>query len=372
MPTPTRSRAVLLCLCLLALLLLSVPRVLPAQERAEEPEAEGTPAESSAPGPRAELQREAEVTGTVVNVRSGPGIAYGVVTKVMRGSRVTVVGERDGWLKVVMPENEYSWVAGQFVEKGTGDTATVLGDGVNVRAAPSIDADVLGQLSRSVQVLIVEEKQGWIRIKPAPGAVGYISADFVKELSGEASAAATITAEEAVRRFAEAEALYKAEVAKPDFADWDLKKLAALYQPLALGSADRDVRFMAENRLTQIATYQSVQDSLAARKAALADLEDKIAELEAEYARKMEELRKATDEPRYLATGVLKKLAISFLPPATHKIEGEDRILFLLHSTDVALDAYLGKPVGLQGTMTVPKGWETPLVRVTSVRVLSP
>jgi len=338
------------------------------------PPAAATEAEPAPPPkpPAAALPRVGEVIGTVVNVRGGPGIAYAGVTKVLRGSRVTILGERDGWLKVALPENEYSWVSAQFVEKGMGDVGTITGDSVNVRMDASSEAESLGRLNRGFQVRIVEEREGWCRIKPLPGAIGWISADFVKEVAGETAAAPTIAAEDARKRWDQVEVLYKAEVTKENLADWDLEKLVPLYEALAKGSADPDIRLKAQNRLSQLTPYRSFLRQLAREKEATALVEKKIKELEERYRKQIEQLRKATEEPRYIATGVLKRLAISFLPPATHKIEGESRILFLLYSTDVDLSTYEGKRVGLTGTMTVPKGWETPLIRVTGVRLLTP
>lgn len=374
---PVQRKKTTLPLVVLVLVLVAAPALTPAaraQERgpapsAEAPKAEPSPAkpEGTAPAPKVRL---GEVVGTVLNVRSGPGIAYGVLTKVLRGTRLTILGERDGWLKVEMPENDYSWVSAQFVEKGSAGVGTVTGDGVNVRVEPDTSAEVLGQLNRGYQVRIVEEREGWVRIKPLPGAIGWVSADFVKELPAEAAPAGpTIPAEEARKKFTALEARFKAEVAK-DISEWDLKKFIPEYQALARGAEDRDIRFMAENRLSQLAAFQAVQDRVAQQKKAYAELQDKLKDLEARYQRQLAQLRRATQQPRYIATGVLKRLAISFLPPATHKIEGPDRILFLLYSTDVDLSAYEGKRVGLIGSMTVPKGWETPLIRVTKVDVL--
>jgi len=336
------------------------------------PEAGGTTT-PSAPVVEVPVERVGEVTGTAVNVRSGPGIAYGAVTKVVRGSRVTILGERGGWYRIVMPENEYSWVAAEFLQKGATDVATVTGDAVNVRVEASTNAQVLGRLSSGSKVRVVEEREGWCRIKPVPGSVGWISVDFVRMLGAAAATAATIPADEAKKRFEELEARYKAELQKkPDIADWDLRTLAPGYRDLARGAEGRDIRFMARNRLDQIRTFLAVQESIAERRRTVARLEEKLRDLEKEYEQRIEELRRATARPNYAAVGVLKKLAIGFLPPATHKIEGENRILFLVYSKAIDLSKSEGKRVGLVGTMTVPQGWETPLIRVTAVEVLTP
>jgi uncharacterized protein YgiM (DUF1202 family) len=346
-------------------------------------------------------ERIAEVSATVVNVRTGPGVAYAAVTKAMRGSRLTVLGERDGWVKIVMPENESSWVSAEFIQKGGENIGTLTGDGVNVRQDPAASGQILGQLPLGYQVKIAEERTGWYRIKPLPGTVGWVSADFIRIVSGapltsvpvaapratpagagapgptappetaapSEATRAPVTPSESAKQFEEAEAIFKAEVSKPDIATWDVPKLITLYEALTK-SPDRDVRFKADNRLSQLNLYKNIQERMAEGQKTDAEVKQKIQDLETTFQTQIAELRRAMVEPGYVAVGVLRRLAIPYLPPATHKIQGERRILFLLYSPDLDLSPYEGQKVGIMGTLTVPSGWETPLIRVTAVRVL--
>ena len=353
------------------------------------------PASPAAPSVAPAAERIAEVVATVVNVRSGPGVAYAAVTKAMRGSRLTVLGERDGWVKIVMPENESSWVSAEFVQKGGENIGTLTGDGVNVRQDPAASGQILGQLPLGYQVKIAEERTSWYRIKPLPGTVGWVSADFIRVVSGapltsvpvaapgttpgstalseraapSEATTAPVTPSESAKQFEEAEAIFKAEVSKPDIATWDVPKLITLYEALAK-SPDRDVRFKADNRLSQLNLYKNIQGRMAEGQKTDAEVKQKIQDLEKTFETQIAELRRAMVEPGYVAVGVLRRLAIPYLPPATHKIQGERRILFLLYSPDLDLSPYEGQKVGIMGTLTVPSGWETPLIRVTAVRVL--
>ncbi|ACX51628.1 N-acetylmuramoyl-L-alanine amidase [Ammonifex degensii KC4] len=53
-----------------------------------------------------------EVTGSVVNLRAGPGTDYPVVGQVSRGTRLVVVGEARGWYNVVLPDGRRAFIAG--------------------------------------------------------------------------------------------------------------------------------------------------------------------------------------------------------------------------------------------------------------------
>jgi len=388
----------------------AAPAPTPEVRPAAPPAAGAAPAAPAEAAPAAPptAERIAEVTGTVVNVRNGPGVAYAAVTKVLRGTRVTVLGERGGWVKIAMPENDYSWVSAEFVQKGGENIGTLTGDGVNVRAEPATSGQVLGQLPLGYQVKIAEERTGWYRITPLPGTVGWVATDLLRIVSGAPLAASpaglpapAVTpggapgptpgaptgptpapetpaagapgpVSEAQKQFEEAEALFKAEVAKPDVTTWDVPKLITVYEALTK-SPDRDVRFKADNRLSQLALYKAIQQRIAERQKTDVEVREKIQALDSIYQKQkkeLDELRQATVKPGYLAVGVLRRLAIPYLPPATHKIQGEGRILFLLYSPDLDLSPYEGQKVGITGTLTVPSGWETPLIRVSAVHVL--
>lgn len=61
------------------------------------------------------------VTGTSVNVRTGPGTNFPVVTKLNTGAQLTVKEQAFGWYKVVLPDgNTTGWIASWLVSSGTG------------------------------------------------------------------------------------------------------------------------------------------------------------------------------------------------------------------------------------------------------------
>lgn len=66
------------------------------------------------------------VTGSVVNLRTGPGTNYPIVTKVNRGTVLTVQDQAFGWYQVVTNDNTTGWIASWLVSA----------NGNNVPAAP--------------------------------------------------------------------------------------------------------------------------------------------------------------------------------------------------------------------------------------------
>jgi len=61
------------------------------------------------------------ITGTSVNIRTGPGTNFPIVTKVNKGNVVTLKDQAFGWYKVVLPDGATTgWVASWLVNTGTG------------------------------------------------------------------------------------------------------------------------------------------------------------------------------------------------------------------------------------------------------------
>lgn len=66
----------------------------------------------------------AVVNGNSVNVRTGPGTNFPVVTKVNKGDVLTIKDDAFGWYKVVLPDgNTTGWIASWLVTTGATTTA---------------------------------------------------------------------------------------------------------------------------------------------------------------------------------------------------------------------------------------------------------
>jgi len=54
-------------------------------------------------------------------------------------------------------------------------TVTVLVDGLNFRTEPSRDAELIRGLDAGEKLLLLEEQEGWLKVKDSAGKVGYVS-----------------------------------------------------------------------------------------------------------------------------------------------------------------------------------------------------
>jgi uncharacterized protein YgiM (DUF1202 family) len=147
---------------------------------ADEGQASGSPVEVE----NAKNSFPGIVNSGSVYVRSGPAESYYPTLKLDKGSRVTVVGMKLDWLKIVPPEGSFCYISKAFVERsGDGSVGKVTKDSVNVRAGSTLNSlkvVPLCQLSNGMEVKILGEQDEYFKIAPPDGkAFVYINKQFV-------------------------------------------------------------------------------------------------------------------------------------------------------------------------------------------------
>lgn len=78
------------------------------------PAAHSVEPEATAPG-SIEGSRAGVITGINVNLRSGAGLGYPVITKLDSGESISLLDERDGWCSVATSSGAMGWVFGAYV-----------------------------------------------------------------------------------------------------------------------------------------------------------------------------------------------------------------------------------------------------------------
>ena len=106
-------------------------------------------------------EKEAAVnqTGTVktngsnLNVRTGPGIGYDIISSLANGSEIEITGEENGWYQIVFP-SKYAYVCGQYVELNAVST-TPAPEGYSF----DIDGEMLADFLSAFSYLFEDEPQ---------------------------------------------------------------------------------------------------------------------------------------------------------------------------------------------------------------------
>lgn len=140
---------------------------------------------------------DAEITGSTVNIRSGPGLSYSVTGALKKGEKVTIISESGEWLKI-NNGNDTGWIASWLAKKTNnsaknlaGQTAVSSVNHLNIRAQASLSASVLAQMSAGDQALILSDAGNWLKID-FRGVKGFVSKQYIstKEQSSKKTAPA--------------------------------------------------------------------------------------------------------------------------------------------------------------------------------------
>ena len=151
---------------------------------------------------KARAQQCRIVTTGNLRVRAGPALDAEISGFLRRGVGVKTRSRIGDWIEIDY-RGEAGWISADYVRDDCGVAAEVVsaaagdvGESVcttgqlRVRAAPALDAEIIGLLRSGVTVRPLSRNEYWIEIDYR-GAAGWISADYVRDVCGEAVAVAS-------------------------------------------------------------------------------------------------------------------------------------------------------------------------------------
>ncbi|MDP1452476.1 SH3 domain-containing protein, partial [Peribacillus frigoritolerans] len=139
-----------------------------------------------------------------LNMRKTGAEGASIVTKLTRGTQVTVYSESNGWAKVKANGKE-GYVSIKYLSstkpgavkkaaatvKTTTKYVNVSTGSLNMRRSGSGSASIVTKLTRGTQVTVYSESNGWAKVK-ANGKEGYVSTKYLSSTKpGSGSTAAT-------------------------------------------------------------------------------------------------------------------------------------------------------------------------------------
>ncbi len=128
---------------------------------------------------------EGVVKADVLNVRSGPSTDNEVIGKLYENNTVKILESSNGWYKIQKNDGQTGWVSGEYITlKGNSSNdssfkATVTASVLNVRSGPSTNDIVISKINTGTEVEVLEESNGWYKVKLKNGQVGWASAQYL-------------------------------------------------------------------------------------------------------------------------------------------------------------------------------------------------
>ena len=106
------------------------------------------------------------ISASIVNVRSGPGLSYDIMTQIQGGSSVNVLADKNEWYKVRLSDGRIGWVASWLINNteiaATSELlATVLVPSANIRQENNETSEVVGTAIAGEKFALLYEENGW-------------------------------------------------------------------------------------------------------------------------------------------------------------------------------------------------------------------
>ncbi|WP_169726449.1 SH3 domain-containing protein [Desulfotruncus alcoholivorax] len=119
------------------------------------------------------------VTGSDVNVRSGPDTGSAIVTKVHQNEQYNVVDKRGDWFKI-NANGVNGWIAGWLVKTESipdksVSYAVVKNDTLNVRNGPGTTYNIVKQVKAGDKLEVVSNSNNWYKVKLPDGNTGWVA-----------------------------------------------------------------------------------------------------------------------------------------------------------------------------------------------------
>ncbi|MBI4834272.1 MAG: SH3 domain-containing protein [Planctomycetes bacterium] len=310
-----------------------------------------------------------EVTAKSLNMRNGPGTNFASLHVVKMGDKLQVVGEKLGWVEVIIPPGVSCWISAKFIERKEGGKGTVKGNKVNVRSSTSNTANnIIGQVSADAEVTIIGEEEGWLKIIPPANLTAWVSQKYTKYWGKQEDyEKLKDKAEEMIKErdrleklLKEADTIFAKESVKHPL-DQNLEEALSMYQEVADKSTDEKLTAKAIEQINiikpSIAVVRQVKETLVKLEEEYDKAEDERRKIIKEV---MEKLVKEMKPPLgFVATGTVDYVGKIMNRPGTHRLVKGDETIYFLVSPDkkVDLNKYYGKQVGVNGEVKENKNY---------------
>jgi N-acetylmuramoyl-L-alanine amidase len=134
------------------------------------------------------LPVSSQAAGTVqvavdkLNVRSGPSLNDAVLTTLPAKTVLPVVGEKENWVQVQLPDGRKGWLANWLVKQtASAPQAESQIDGLNVRSGPSLTFPVIQTINPRTKYPILQKSGQWVQIQLSSQQKGWVAGWLIKE-----------------------------------------------------------------------------------------------------------------------------------------------------------------------------------------------
>lgn len=123
---------------------------------------------------------EIKVTTANLNLRSGPGTGYSIITVMPKGAEVTVTGYSGSWAKVNYG-NYSGYASNTYLTLKSSGTTYYTTANLNLRSGPGTGYSVLAVMPKGSAMTVLSTSGGWSKVTYS-GKTGYASASYLSTM----------------------------------------------------------------------------------------------------------------------------------------------------------------------------------------------
>ncbi len=116
------------------------------------------------------------ITNQESNIRQGWGTNWELIARLKQGTLLVVIGQKDDWLRIRMPDQKIGWIRNDLVEYNP--TILVTLDKTNIRQGPGTNFVVKAIVEKGTPLVKISEQDGWSRVYLPDGEIGWIRNDL--------------------------------------------------------------------------------------------------------------------------------------------------------------------------------------------------
>ena len=120
-----------------------------------------------------------------INIRDNTSINSNIVAEGNKYEAYTVYGEKNGWLKIKLPNDKFGYIAGwltsynvNYYSEGSNGYKTTT-DGLNIRSGPSTKHEKVETLTSTASVKVITSENGWDKVITDNGQIGWCKSDYL-------------------------------------------------------------------------------------------------------------------------------------------------------------------------------------------------
>lgn len=127
------------------------------------------------------------VTASSLNVRSGPGTSYSVVTNIKKNEKVEILQTSNGWYKIKTTSGREGWASTSYIssnsnldnnDNSSSTNAIVNTNGLKFRNGAGTSYSIIKVLNKGEKVEVISESNGWSKVK-YNSRLGYVASKYI-------------------------------------------------------------------------------------------------------------------------------------------------------------------------------------------------